>query len=81
LKKLPFTLLNERLDRACAEYQVTPDVDCDDIRPMSWEEARGMARRGFTLGAHGVNHTLGSAPFIVANNDAAPLRRGMFTEG
>jgi peptidoglycan/xylan/chitin deacetylase (PgdA/CDA1 family) len=58
LKQLPFTLLNERLDRACAEYQVTPDMECDDIRPMSWEEARRMARRGFTLGAHGFNHTV-----------------------
>jgi peptidoglycan/xylan/chitin deacetylase (PgdA/CDA1 family) len=58
LKQLPFTLLNERLDRACAEYQVRPDMECDDIRPMSWEEARGLARRGFTLGAHGLRHTI-----------------------
>jgi peptidoglycan/xylan/chitin deacetylase (PgdA/CDA1 family) len=58
LKQLPFTLLNERLDRACAEYQVAPDMECDDIRPMSWEEARGLARRGFTLGAHGLRHTV-----------------------
>jgi len=37
---------------------VTPDMECDDVRPMSWEEARGMARRGFTIGAHGVKHTV-----------------------
>ncbi len=58
LKQLPFTLLNERLDRACAKYQVTPDMECDDIRPMTWKEARGLARRGFTLGAHGLRHTV-----------------------
>jgi peptidoglycan/xylan/chitin deacetylase (PgdA/CDA1 family) len=58
LKRLPFKMLNERLDRACAKYQAPPDMECDDIRPMSWEEARGLARRGFTLGAHGLRHAI-----------------------
>ena len=58
LKQLPFKLLNERLDRASAEHQAPPDMKCDDIRPMSWEEARGLARRGFTFGAHGLRHTV-----------------------
>ncbi len=58
LKKLPFTLLTERLDRACAKYEVTPNMESDDIRPMTWEEARELAGRGFTLGAHGLRHTV-----------------------
>jgi peptidoglycan/xylan/chitin deacetylase (PgdA/CDA1 family) len=58
LKQLPFKKLNERLDRACARYQATPDVECDDVRPMTWDEARGLARRGFTLGAHGLRHAI-----------------------
>jgi peptidoglycan/xylan/chitin deacetylase (PgdA/CDA1 family) len=58
LKQLPFAVLNERLDHACAKYQVTPDMECDDIRPMTWEEARELARCGFTLGAHGLRHTI-----------------------
>jgi len=58
LKQLPFKILNERLDRACDRYQAPPDMECDDIRPMTWNEARGLARRGFTLGAHGLRHTI-----------------------
>ncbi|MCI0337170.1 MAG: polysaccharide deacetylase family protein [Acidobacteria bacterium] len=58
LKQLPFTLLKERLDQACANYRVTTDMACDDIRPMTWKEARELARRGFTLGAHGLRHAV-----------------------
>jgi peptidoglycan/xylan/chitin deacetylase (PgdA/CDA1 family) len=58
LKKLPFDLLTERLDRACARYDFAPNNEPDDLRPMSWDEARNLARRGFTIGAHGVTHAI-----------------------
>jgi peptidoglycan/xylan/chitin deacetylase (PgdA/CDA1 family)/SAM-dependent methyltransferase len=58
LKELPFSLLIERLDRACAYYDFTPDLGSDNARPMSWEEARDLAGRGFTIGAHGLTHAI-----------------------
>jgi peptidoglycan/xylan/chitin deacetylase (PgdA/CDA1 family) len=58
LKKLPFDLLTERLDRACARYGFTPDNEAEDFRPMSWDEARDLARRGFTIGAHSETHAI-----------------------
>ncbi len=50
--------MTERLDRACAHYGFTPEDEPDDSRPMSWEEARDLARRGFTIGAHGLTHAI-----------------------
>jgi peptidoglycan/xylan/chitin deacetylase (PgdA/CDA1 family) len=58
LKKLPFNKLTERLDRACEEHGLKMDNTSDDVRPMSWDEARDLARRGFTIGAHGVTHAI-----------------------
>jgi len=58
LKKLPSRLLIERLDRACALHGFTPDNESDHSRPMSWEDARDLARRGFTIGAHGMTHSI-----------------------
>ena len=58
LKQLPFDLLMERLERACAECKLRPSDDSDDVRPMSWDEARSLSRRGFTIGAHGLTHAI-----------------------
>jgi peptidoglycan/xylan/chitin deacetylase (PgdA/CDA1 family) len=58
LKQLPFDLLRERLDRACAEHQFAAAEDSDDLRPMSWEEVRSLKQRGFAIGAHGVTHAI-----------------------
>jgi len=58
LKQLPFAALNERLDRACAQFGVRPEVESDDVRPMSWDEARILARCGFSIGAHGQTHAI-----------------------
>ena len=58
LKKLPFSLLTERLDSACARYNFTPEGKSDCFRPMSWDDARDLARRGFTIGAHGQTHAI-----------------------
>ena len=58
LKKLPYNLLMERLDRACVHYGFTMESEPDHLRPMSWEEARNLARRGFVMGAHGLTHAI-----------------------
>jgi peptidoglycan/xylan/chitin deacetylase (PgdA/CDA1 family) len=58
VKQLPLALLTERLDRACARHGVTPDLASDDIRPMSWSEARELASAGFTVGSHGQRHAI-----------------------
>jgi len=56
LKQLPFREIEERLDRACAEHRVTVDLRDDRVAPMSWDDARALALRGFELGAHSVQH-------------------------
>ena len=58
LKELPLSLVDQRLDRACAEHRATVDHEADDVRPMSWDEARELHRRGFTIGAHSLNHAI-----------------------
>ena len=58
LKRLPFDELMGRLERACAERQFKPSCASDDLRTMSWEEARSLHRRGFTIGAHGSSHAI-----------------------
>jgi peptidoglycan/xylan/chitin deacetylase (PgdA/CDA1 family) len=58
LKKLPFDRLLEKLDRAFAHYDFKPASEPDDARLMSWDDARSLARRGFTIGAHGVTHAI-----------------------
>jgi len=59
LKKLPLDDLLERLDRACALWGIQAGCEMDDeVQPMSWEEARDLSRRGFTLGAHGRTHAI-----------------------
>jgi peptidoglycan/xylan/chitin deacetylase (PgdA/CDA1 family) len=56
LKRLRLAEVNDRLDRACAQHGVGPDMESDDVRPMSWDDARRMAHQGFTIGAHNVRH-------------------------
>lgn len=58
IKRLPLALLTERLDRACALHDVTVDLEDDGIGPMTWEQARDLSRRGFTIGAHSVRHAV-----------------------
>ena len=58
LKRLPLAVVEQRLDRACAEHGVEADMGSDDVRPMSWDDARTMARRGFTIGAHSLRHAI-----------------------
>lgn len=58
LKRLPFNALTERLHRACVEHGLTTEYEPDTLRPMSWDEARDLARRGFAIGAHGQTHAI-----------------------
>jgi peptidoglycan/xylan/chitin deacetylase (PgdA/CDA1 family) len=58
LKQLPFAALKERLDRACTQFGVRLEMTSEDIRPMSWEDARSLSRRGFSIGAHGLTHSI-----------------------
>lgn len=57
-KQLPYDLLGERVERACLQYGVDAEMSNDDIRTMTWEEARNLHRSGFSIGAHGVTHAI-----------------------
>jgi peptidoglycan/xylan/chitin deacetylase (PgdA/CDA1 family) len=57
LKRLPFDVLSELLDRACAQYGVA-DMESDHVRPMSWDDARRLSQQGFSIGAHGCTHAI-----------------------
>lgn len=58
LKRLPYNLLVERLDYACSKYGAQADFNDDDIRPMTWDQARNLHQRGFCIGAHGQTHAI-----------------------
>jgi peptidoglycan/xylan/chitin deacetylase (PgdA/CDA1 family) len=58
LKQLPLELLMRRLDRVCCEARFQPEGGPDDLRSMTWDEARSLNQRGFTLGAHGLTHAI-----------------------
>jgi peptidoglycan/xylan/chitin deacetylase (PgdA/CDA1 family) len=60
LKQLTFAELTEQLDRACDQWGLPPAAEdgVDDAKPLSWDEARDMHRRGFTFGAHGRTHAI-----------------------
>jgi peptidoglycan/xylan/chitin deacetylase (PgdA/CDA1 family) len=58
LKRLPLAVVEQRLDIACVQHGVTADMESDDVRAMSWNDARWLARHGFTVGAHSLNHAI-----------------------
>jgi len=57
LKRLPFEVLSERLDCACAQYGL-PEMQSDDLQPMTWDQARELSLQGFSIGAHGCTHAI-----------------------
>ncbi|MCU1242692.1 MAG: hypothetical protein JWO71_3418 [Candidatus Acidoferrum typicum] len=58
LKQLPYALLVNRVERACSQYGVEADLDDDHVGLMTWEQVRGLHRRGFSIGAHGFTHAI-----------------------
>ncbi|MFI5360993.1 MAG: polysaccharide deacetylase family protein [Elusimicrobiota bacterium] len=58
LKQLPHDLLTERIERACRRHGIRADLDDDDVAPMTWDQARSLHRRGFSIGAHGATHAI-----------------------
>jgi len=58
LKQLPYAALIERVERACARHGVEADLDDDDVALMTWEQARSLHQRGFSIGAHGFTHAV-----------------------
>jgi hypothetical protein len=58
LKELPLDVLSERLERACAECAFDLSEEPNELRPMTWAEARTLNRLGFTIGAHGLTHAI-----------------------
>lgn len=58
LKQLPYSVLTARIEQACAQHGVEADLSNDDVRPMSWDEARRLHQQGFSVGAHGHTHAI-----------------------
>lgn len=60
LKQLANAELMSRLENAYARHRVdgTSLSSSEHVRPMSWDEARDLKHRGFTIGAHGVTHAI-----------------------
>ena len=58
LKQLPYSVLTARVAQACGHHGVEADLSNDDIRLMTWDEARRLHRQGFSIGAHGHTHAI-----------------------
>lgn len=58
LKQLPYAVLTEKIERACREYGIDADVRDDDVSLMTWDHARDLHWRGFSIGAHGHTHAI-----------------------
>jgi peptidoglycan/xylan/chitin deacetylase (PgdA/CDA1 family) len=69
VKSLPHALIEERLDRACARHGIGLEPH-PDFQPMTWEQARALARAGFTIGAHTLRH-----PILTCETESEALRQ------
>lgn len=58
VKQLPHDVLLERLERACRQHGVPSGPSDEHCAPMTWDQARGLARKGFDVGAHGAEHAV-----------------------
>ncbi|MCG8619943.1 MAG: polysaccharide deacetylase family protein [Desulfobacterales bacterium] len=56
LKQLPLSEIRARLDACNADNLSPPDMSDPSVAPMSWEDARRLDRKGFSIGAHTVSH-------------------------
>lgn len=57
-KELPHAVLKERLAKACESFQVKADLSDPCVGPMSWDDARILHEKGFTVGAHSLRHSI-----------------------
>jgi peptidoglycan/xylan/chitin deacetylase (PgdA/CDA1 family) len=58
LKQLPYAVLVQRVEHACSKYGLDADWNDDDVGLMTWEQARALHQRGFSIGAHGFTHAV-----------------------
>jgi len=58
LKRLPYAQLMERVERACSRYGIDADLADDNVGLMTWDQARDLNRRSFSIGAHGHTHAI-----------------------
>jgi peptidoglycan/xylan/chitin deacetylase (PgdA/CDA1 family) len=58
IKQLPHDLLAERVEAACSRHGMVADLNNEDVAAMTWDQARDLHRRGFTIGAHGATHAI-----------------------
>ena len=57
-KTLPYSMLEERLQKACEHCAVTPDTDDPRVAVMDWDDIRSLSDRGFTIGSHTCRHAI-----------------------
>lgn len=58
LKKMPLAQIHAQLDQFAEKYSVCPDTNDPCVGAMSWDEARMLQKKGFTIGAHTRNHPI-----------------------
>jgi peptidoglycan/xylan/chitin deacetylase (PgdA/CDA1 family) len=58
LKQLPLEMLEKRLERYAQEARVELNCNSEALLPMTWDHARELHRNGFTIGAHGLEHSV-----------------------
>jgi peptidoglycan/xylan/chitin deacetylase (PgdA/CDA1 family) len=57
VKNLPHRLRGERLQLEMERHRVRVPMS-EHVQPMSWDDARRLARQGFVIGAHGTTHAI-----------------------
>lgn len=58
LKRMPLAQIHAQLDQFAEKYPVCPDTNDPYVGAMSWDEARTLHKKGFTIGAHTRNHPI-----------------------
>src|SRR5579871_1178078 len=58
LKQLPLQILEERLEHYSECVKLEFDPTAEHLLPMTWDQAKWLVSRGFTVGAHGVEHSV-----------------------